>query len=903
MSIIKILSFLFIFTIVNLNAMDKVSLQLLWKHQFEFAGFYIAKEKGYYKDVGLDVEIKEYDFGMDIVHDVLSGKNEFAIGRSSLVLDKLKGKDISLLFALYQSSPYVLLSKKRDDLKTINDFKNKKIMLSDNLESIAAIFAMMKIKNIKSNDYKELPHSFNIDDIVNDKVDLMTTYLSNEPYHLMEKEIEFTIFNPKDYGFNFYADLVFTSQKYLETNQENTNKFIQASKKGWTYAFENINETIDLVYKHYNTQNKSKESLKYEAVILKELAYQQNVEFGNIDELRVKEIANLYKLLGMSIESNDKLHSVIYKEHTFLEFVKSIFTFQFLLIITSIILIIIFLSIYKHYILRKQNTLLQESKKLAEIAEKKYRNLYELSEDPMLIMIDGEFVHANNSALNILQYTSIDELQKVKFETLSPEFQDNHIPSSFKVNEMVQIAMGKGYHRFEWTHKKKNGDLFPVEISLTKIPYNDTTALFCIWRDITEKKQAEQTLLNLKNKFETIFKTSIDGIAILDLETNFLEFNDAYLDLTGYTRDELLKKSCIGMSRPEDQPKAKQALEEVMKKGFIKNFEKSCVKKDGSLITINMSISFMPDKNRIIVTSKDITEQKQKDKKLREKLQKFIDTQSSLVILTDSKKIKFANKQFLDFFGYESLEESTESFTCICERFLEHDHFFHLGKVKEDEKNWIESLLNLSGRARIVSIINKYAVPYAFSISINQYENEDYVVSFTDISDTMIEKIELTKEATIDSLTNVYNRTYFNKHIEQIIQTHQNENTKTGIIFFDIDHFKKINDTYGHDIGDIILSKLSSIVKKHVRMEDKIIRWGGEEFLIISPMENLENLSHKAEDLRVMISEYEFPSTDSVTCSFGCAIHDSEKNIIDTIKIADEKLYIAKENGRNRVEF
>ena len=108
-------------------------------------------------------------------------------------------------------------------------------------------------------------------------------------------------------------------------------------------------------------------------------------------------------------------------------------------------------------------------------------------------------------------------------------------------------------------------------------------------------------------ELETIFNTSKDGIAILDLESNFLRVNKAYIDITGYTGEEILKKSCISMSIPEDVPRAKEALGVVFEKGFIENFEKSCYRKDGSIFTINMNIALMPDKEHLVITTKDVT--------------------------------------------------------------------------------------------------------------------------------------------------------------------------------------------------------------------------------------------------------------------------------------------------------
>jgi len=310
--------FIFLFFIsLSLNAsdkLDKVSLQLLWKHQFEFAGFYIAKEKGYYKDVGLDVELKEFEFGTNITNDILSGKSDFGIGRSSLILDKLRDKNIVLLGALYQSTPYMLMTKKRPDIQSIKDFKNKKIMMTDDLESLVAINSMMRSAGINDGDYTKVPHTFNAKDILNTKADIMTVFLSNEPFELYKMGKDYKIFDPKDYGFDFYSDIIFSSEKFIVENPSKVNKFYQATLKGWEYAFKNIDETVDLILNNYNTQKKTKDAYIFEANTLKALAYKEGVEFGHLDELRIKEIANLYKLLGMTKKSNDHLSGFIYKD-------------------------------------------------------------------------------------------------------------------------------------------------------------------------------------------------------------------------------------------------------------------------------------------------------------------------------------------------------------------------------------------------------------------------------------------------------------------------------------------------------------------------------------------------------------------------------------------------------------
>ncbi|MCW8929969.1 MAG: diguanylate cyclase [Gammaproteobacteria bacterium] len=292
--------------------------------------------------------------------------------------------------------------------------------------------------------------------------------------------------------------------------------------------------------------------------------------------------------------------------------------------------------------------------------------------------------------------------------------------------------------------------------------------------------------------------------------------------------------------------------------------------------------------------------QSQKQEMLN-KLQKFIDIQDSIVILTNGSKLNFANQKFFDFFGYENLELFLEDYTCICHRFIDNDNFFHLGNVLEEQKHWVESLLNLPGRQRIVSMLDKSSVPYAFTVTINHYNSNSYVINFSDITDNMLEKLQLQKQTIHDPLTQAYNRVYYNNSIQRLIELNHQRNKKTGVIFFDIDYFKEINDTCGHEAGDTILKNLVNLVSKQIRETDQLIRWGGEEFIIITSTDSLKDVAKQAEYIRAMIEHHNFSTVKKLSCSFGVSIYEQGNDIHKVIKQADKKLYEAKNSGRNKV--
>ncbi len=135
-------------------------------------------------------------------------------------------------------------------------------------------------------------------------------------------------------------------------------------------------------------------------------------------------------------------------------------------------------------------------------SEEKYRLQFEYSEEPMWLIVDNKFVMANKAAAKVLGYETIENLLNTHPSKLSPEYQPNDVSSYEKANSMMEIAHHKGYHRFEWIHKKNNGEEFPVDVSLTRIPYHGDYALFCVWRDISERKEIEHSLITAREESE-----------------------------------------------------------------------------------------------------------------------------------------------------------------------------------------------------------------------------------------------------------------------------------------------------------------------------------------------------------------------------------------------------------------
>jgi diguanylate cyclase (GGDEF)-like protein/PAS domain S-box-containing protein len=183
---------------------------------------------------------------------------------------------------------------------------------------------------------------------------------------------------------------------------------------------------------------------------------------------------------------------------------------------------------------------------------------------------------------------------------------------------------------------------------------------------------------------------------------------------------------------------------------------------------------------------------------------------------------------------------------------------------------------------------------------------DDYgdVISYTAIYHDITDKKRIELLSVTDPLTKLFNRQKFNEVFELLLlRRHWKDGRSFGFIIADIDYFKKVNDTYGHQAGDMVLVSVAQIFAQTIRPGDVLARWGGEEFVFLIPDVDVEKLRYVAEKLRMAIEKIDISKIGHVTASFGMSIYGEGDTQESLLHRADTALYLAKENGRNRVEL
>jgi len=288
----------------SVYASDNVTLQLKRQHQFQFAGYYAAKEKGFYAAEGLNVLIKERDLNKDSVTQVVDGEADYGVADSGLLIKRIQGMPVVLLKQIFQHSPQTFVTLEESGIKSPFDLKGKKVMGDVKSHSDAPLMAMLLNTLGSLSDIEFVDHTVGVDQLLEKRVAAYSGYTTNDLFVLEQRGHKVNILDPRDYGVDFYGDNFFTTESEIQNHPERVEKMIRATLLGWQYAVDHPNEVVGLIQQKYApTSNNAK--LEHDASEIVRMINADSVPLGTVIPARFEIIANTYVKTGLVSDTGD----------------------------------------------------------------------------------------------------------------------------------------------------------------------------------------------------------------------------------------------------------------------------------------------------------------------------------------------------------------------------------------------------------------------------------------------------------------------------------------------------------------------------------------------------------------------------------------------------------------------
>jgi len=555
----------------------------------------------------------------------------------------------------------------------------------------------------------------------------------------------------------------------------------------------------------------------------------------------------------------------------------------------------------------------------AEIAEANERFKVMFDNTPlgcMYLSKDLEPVDCSDETLNIFGFSNKKDFLG-NFSKLSPEFQPDGRPSHALAHEHGEYAMANGRITFEWLHQTLNGDPIPMEITLVRVHTANGLNLVAYMRDLREKKAAEAEIAEANERFRVMFDNTPLGCIYFTKDMYAIDCNNEVLYIFGYSdKQELLGN--YFESFPELQPDgrlslplAKEYVNYVLANGYLV-FEWLHQTRNGEPVPVEITLVRVGDAagTNLVAYIRDLREKKAAEAEIAEANERFRlmfdNNPLGCIYFTKDLHAVDCNDEVLYIFGIANKREFIDRF---------HDIFPDFQPDGRPSLPLAQEYVNyVIANGRVVyewlhQTLNGDHVPVEITlVRVRDAAGTNLVAYLRDlreIKDKTARLDEAQRMAFSDALTGISNRRSFLQKSKHEFKTQQSQ-SPIGIIMLDIDYFKRVNDTYGHEAGDEVLKVVSENIGSVLRETDLFARYGGEEFIVMVQHLELPELTKLAERICEKIRNAHFSYAGQkipITISAGVAMRsETGQTIEQVIKHADVALYRAKANGRDRVE-
>ncbi|SDE39233.1 sensor domain-containing diguanylate cyclase [Rhodospira trueperi] len=414
-----------------------------------------------------------------------------------------------------------------------------------------------------------------------------------------------------------------------------------------------------------------------------------------------------------------------------------------------------------------------------------------------------------------------------------------------------------------------------------------------VGRDISLQKRSDQAVRRSLANLNAYFSLSCDLLAVVDMNGCIVEVNGTLLDRLGWSREDLLGQSMVVLHPAEHRKEADSDLDDMLA-GMVDTLTMPLVTRDGCRIPTETRIALGTWNNApaFFTASRDLSELALS----KEKFEKAFTNNATLMAITDPEtgRVIDANAAFLRVFGRDRASVIGQTtvdlglFPTHAIRDATIKALMESPKRRPIEHRFIRSDDGLFVGELSAELIDSGTTHYLLTMIVDVTHQRELMA-------------ELEHKATHDVLTGANNRQQADRVLEQEARRADRMNTPVSVIMADVDHFKAVNDRFGHPVGDRVLREVVERLDARVRETDLLARWGGEEFLVILPGTDSDGAGQLAETLRLALAETPMPEVGAVTISLGAAERRPGETVEEWVSRADQALYAAKASGRNAV--
>jgi diguanylate cyclase (GGDEF)-like protein/PAS domain S-box-containing protein len=476
----------------GLRAQERVTLQLKWEHAFQFAGYYAAQDKGYYRDAGLDVRIDEAIPGLDVVDAVLMGAAQYGVGTSGLVLTRAAGKPVVALAVIFQHSPLAIASVGDGALQSVHSLAGKRVMIEEQAEDL---MAYLEQEGVDPASLTVLPHSFDINDLIAGRVDAASVYVTYEPYFLRKAGVPYQIYSPRAVGIDFYGDNLFTTEAEIADHPERAQAFREASLKGWDYALRHPEEAIDMVMARVGGRHE-RAFYAFEARHTAPMIRADLIEVGYMNPGRWRAIADIYADSGL-IPADFSLKGFLYTLPGAADW------WRFAPYIYGTAAAATLFGLTALYVIRVNRRLTANMRCLAEASrdlaasEERHRLLADHATDVIWTMtLDGRFTYVSPSVEKLRGFTVAEVMAQSLEQALCPGSVEKAQAGIVAAISAVHEGRPIPPYREELEQPRKDGSTVWTEATVDAIrnARGEFVGLLGVSRDITERRELEERL-------------------------------------------------------------------------------------------------------------------------------------------------------------------------------------------------------------------------------------------------------------------------------------------------------------------------------------------------------------------------------------------------------------------------